>query len=157
MEDHIVLKKYSNRRLYDTKNSTYVTLNQVADMIRSGRTIEVFDAGTGDDVTAFILTQIIVEEARTKNSLLPVPFLHMVIRFGDTVLKEFFENYLQQTVQNYLSYKEEMDKHFRKWLDLSSDFSEAAKQTMQTMSPFQSFFEGGPLQKKGKDTKKKKR
>ncbi|MBN2283026.1 MAG: transcriptional regulator [Deltaproteobacteria bacterium] len=156
MDDHILLKKYSNRRLYDTKNSTYVTLNQVADMIRGGQTVEVFDAGTGDDVTAFILTQIIVEEARTRNSLLPVPFLHMVIRFGDTVLKEFFENYLQQTVQNYLSYKDEMDKHFRKWLEVSADFSEAAKQTMQTMSPFQSLFEGEFPQRKGKDTKKKK-
>ena len=64
MPDPLVLKKYSNRRLYDTRNSRYVTLEDVAQMIRSGEQVRIKDVATGDDVTAFILTQIVLEAAR---------------------------------------------------------------------------------------------
>ena len=73
MTDKITLKKYANRRLYDTEKSQYVTLNQVADRIRDGQQVEVLDAKTKEDVTAFILTQILLEEAKSKNVLLPAP------------------------------------------------------------------------------------
>jgi polyhydroxyalkanoate synthesis repressor PhaR len=72
MTDPLMLKKYSNRRLYDTRNSCYVTLEDVAGMIRSGEQVQISDASTGEDVTAFILTQIVLEAAKRKNSLLPV-------------------------------------------------------------------------------------
>ena len=95
MAEKVVLKKYANRRLYDTEKSAYVTLNQVADLIREGRQVEVIDAKTKEDVTAFILTQIILEASRKKNVLLPVPLLHLIIQYGENVLEEFFEKYLQ--------------------------------------------------------------
>ncbi len=101
MPEKIIFKKYANRRLYDTEKSAYVTLNQVADVIRQGRHVEVIDAKTKEDVTAFTLTQIIMEEAKQKNILLPVPLLHLIIQYGDNILGEFFEKYLQQMINNY--------------------------------------------------------
>jgi len=66
MTEPLVFKKYANRRLYDTEKSAYVTLSELGDIIRSGRRVEVRDAQTKEDVTAFILTQIILEEAKTR-------------------------------------------------------------------------------------------
>jgi polyhydroxyalkanoate synthesis repressor PhaR len=141
MAEKVLLKKYPNRRLYDTEKSTYVTLGQVADMIRQGRQIEVVDAKTQVDVTAFILTQIILEQAKRQNSLLPVSFLHLVIRYGENVLSEFFEKYLELTVQNYLTYKTAADEQFRKWLELGMDLSFQAQRTMTDLTPLKSLFE----------------
>ena len=73
MAEKIILKKYANRRLYDTDKSKYVTLNEVAERIRNGQQVEVVDAKTKADVTASILTQIVLEEAKKENVLLPVP------------------------------------------------------------------------------------
>jgi len=142
MAEKVLLKKYPNRRLYDTEKSTYVTHHQVADMIKLGRRVEVIDAKTEENVTAFILHQIILEEARMKNGLLPVSLLHLIIQHGETVLKEFFEKYLQQTIENYLAYKTTFDEQFRKWLDLGTDLSDTAQKTMTGMlTPYKSLFD----------------
>lgn len=130
MAERVLLKKYANRRLYDTEKSVYVTLSQVSDMIKEGRQVAVIDAKTEEDVTAFILTQIIVEEAKNKNSLLPVPLLHLIIEYGETVLSEFFELYLELTIKNYLSYKTAFDEQFRKWLDIGGDLSVFAQKNL---------------------------
>ena len=140
MQEKKLLKKYSNRRLYDTTNSTYVTLNQVADMIKAGDEVEVHDAKMNEDVTAFILTQIILEEARKKNALLPVPLLHLIIRYGENVLQEFFNKYLQQIIANYLEFKKAVDEQFSKWLDMGIDYSDMAQKTLTGLTPFNSFF-----------------
>jgi polyhydroxyalkanoate synthesis repressor PhaR len=141
MPDKVKLKKYANRRLYDTEKSEYVTLNQVADLIRQGRQVEIMDAKTNEDVTAFILTQIILEEAKNKNFLLPIPVLHLIIQYGDNVLGEFFEKYLQQMIQTYLAHKQAMDEQFNKWLEMGLDFSNMAQKTMAGLTPFKSFFD----------------
>ncbi len=157
MTEKVLIKKYANRRLYDTDRSEYVTLNQLSDLIRAGKAVEVIDAKTGEDVTAFILTQIVVEEAKTKNILLPAPLLHVIIQYGDNVLKEFFEKYLLKTIDNYLIYKNEMDAQFRKWLDLSTDFSSKARETMKRLTPFQyPFTDFSPSDKNSKDEDDKK-
>lgn len=153
MREKIVLKKYSNRRLYDTKKSTYVTLNQVADMIKAGDEVAVHDAKTQEDVTAFILTQIILEEARKKNALLPAELLHLIIRYGENVLQEFFNKYLQQIITNYLEFKKAMDEQFSKWLDMGIDYSDMAQKTLTGLTPFNSFF--NQFAKKPGDTDKK--
>jgi len=142
MNDILLLKKYSNRRLYDTEKSAYVTLDHVMQAIRQGRRVAVVDAKSGEDVTAFILTQIILEEARKKNSLLPVPLLHLVIQYGENILGEFFEKYLEQTIKNYLSYKTMADDQFRKWLHLGMDLSTLTKQSMSTLPAFRPFLDG---------------
>jgi polyhydroxyalkanoate synthesis repressor PhaR len=169
MAEKIQLKKYANRRLYDTERSVYVTLEDIAAMIRNGREVIVRDAKTDEDVTAFILTQIVLEEARKKNILLPVPLLHMMIRHGDRLLGEFFEKHLAQTLQNFLTYKSLADEQFQKWLKVGADLSQKTAHSMPETNPFQSFFdlfgrtqaakEGPPLDKKpdksGKPQKKK--
>lgn len=141
MSEKILFKKYANRRLYNTETSTYVTLNQIADLIRDGKQIQVIDAKTLEDVTAFTLTQIILEESKKKNTLLPVPLLHLIIRFGDNLLLEFFEKYLQQTVQNYLAYKTSLDEQFKNWLKLGMNLSDMAPKTLADFKAFESFFE----------------
>ena len=148
----VVLKKYSNRRLYDTGRSIYVTLAQVAEMVRSGREVKVVDAKTEEEVTAFILTQIILEEGKKKNALLPVPLLVLIIRYGDNILQEFFEKYLEQMVKNYLAHRGEMDRQFGKWLELSRDFSDMAGKAMSGIEPFRSMYEKASSPDKGRST-----
>ena len=123
MEDTVLIKKYSNRRLYDTEKSTYVSLNDLAETIREGREVKVIEAKTKEDVTAYILTQIILEEAKNKNILLPVPLLSLIIRYGENVLSEFFEKYLQQIIKNYIKYRKAFDNQFHQWLEFGIDFS----------------------------------
>ena len=126
MPEKIVLKKYANRRIYDPEKSAFITLDQVGRLIKNGRRVVVIDARTGEDVTAFILTQIIVEEARNKNALLPAPFLHLVIESSEGVLAEFFEKYLEITLKNYLHYRSAFDEHCRSWLDVGKNLSSPA-------------------------------
>jgi polyhydroxyalkanoate synthesis repressor PhaR len=140
MDEQLIIKKYSNRRLYDTEKSIYVSLNHVADMIREGRKVKVVDAKTNEDVTAFILTQVILEQAKKNNILLPVPLLHLIIQYGEDILAEFFEKYLHQTISNYLAYKSAFDEQFKSWLEMGMDLSAMADQAMAEMTPFQNFF-----------------
>ncbi|MBM4273166.1 MAG: transcriptional regulator [Deltaproteobacteria bacterium] len=144
MGDKVFLKKYANRRLYDTAKSAFVSLSQVAEMIRQGLEIEVIDAETKEDVTAFILTQIVLEEAKKKTLLLPVSLLYLLIRHGATALGEFFDKYLEQTLKNYLAYKTAMDEQFRDWLELGQDFSTLTRKAMDNLTPFPSWMEFFP-------------
>jgi polyhydroxyalkanoate synthesis repressor PhaR len=141
MTEKVILKKYANRRLYDTEKSAFVSLSQVADMIRQGREIEVIDAETREEVTAFILTQIVLEEVKKKTLLLPDSLLYLLIRYGATVLGEFFDKYLEQTLKNYLAYKTAMDEQFRNWLELGQDFSTLTQKAMSNPTPFQSWMD----------------
>ncbi|MCP4111593.1 MAG: polyhydroxyalkanoate synthesis repressor PhaR [Desulfobacteraceae bacterium] len=136
MPDKLVLKKYPNRRLYDTEKSTYVTLTQVADIIKQGRKVEVIDLKTNEDVTAFILTQIIMEQVKKNNSLLPVSLLHLIIRFGEGALSEFFEKYLEKSIESYLVYKKGVDDQFKICLELGMDFSSMAGRIITPFQPF---------------------
>ncbi len=152
MPRKVTLKKYPNRRLYDTENSTYITLTDVAGMIKEGCQVEVVDVKSGEDVTAFILTQIIMEQAKRNTSLLPVSLLHLIIRFGEGILSEFFEKYLEKTIQSYLNYKKTMDEQFKICIELGMDFSVMAKKTMKDLTPFQSFFDNpSDKEKSGKE------
>jgi polyhydroxyalkanoate synthesis repressor PhaR len=139
-KNRILLKKYSNRRLYDTEKSVYVTLPDVAQMIRDGRWVTVMDADTGEDVTAFILTQIIMEEARKKNALLPAPLLHLVIRYGETLLADFFDKHLEKMIASYVSYKTMADEQFNRWLEMGAGLADTAIRGMPENSPLHSFF-----------------
>ncbi|MEW5910453.1 MAG: polyhydroxyalkanoate synthesis regulator DNA-binding domain-containing protein [Thermodesulfobacteriota bacterium] len=141
MADPLKLKKYTNRRLYDTERSVYVTLSEISEVIKAGRRVEVVDAKTSEDVTAFILTQIILEEGRNHHSFLPIPFLHMIIQYGN-LLSEFFEKYLLKTFQVYLIQKESFDSQFMRWIEVGADFSQMAQKTAERFKPFQSFLNG---------------
>ena len=141
MPNKVKLKKYANRRLYDMEKSAYVTLNQVAGLIKQGRQVEVIDAKTKENVTAFILTQIILEEAKNKNFLLPIPVLHLIIQYGDNILGDFFEKYLQQMITTYVAQKNAVDDQFKNWLEMGLNYSIMAQKTMTGFTPFKSFFD----------------
>lgn len=141
MPNPLLLKKYANRRIYDTEKSAYVTLNQVAEYIRGGRQVRIEDADTKEDVTAFILTQVVLEEAKKKNTLLPVPLLHLIIQYGDNLLAEFFEKYFHQTFQNFVMHKQAMDTQFRQWLEMGMNLSKFAQKSFTDTKSFQSFFD----------------
>jgi len=152
----LILKKYASRRLYNPENSSYVTLNQVADIIRGGTDVQVIDAKTAEDVTAFILTQIILEETRNKNALLPIPLLHLIIRSGSNDLKEFFEKHLQQALNTYMEYRKAFDEQFDKWLNVGLNYSEMAQKTLSDLTTFQSLYSKPGKRPKGSPSRKKK-
>jgi polyhydroxyalkanoate synthesis repressor PhaR len=92
----VTIKKYANRRLYDTESSTYITLDRLAQMVREGREFEVVDAKTGEDITRQVLTQIIVdEEARGGATMLPINFLKQLIGLYGNSMQNFVPQYLE--------------------------------------------------------------
>lgn len=97
----VIVKKYGNRRLYDTEDSRYLTQDELADKIRDGEDVVVIDAKTGDDLTQGTLAQIIME-SRGGSKLLPVPLLTQLIRLGDEALAEFFGRYMSASLEMYL-------------------------------------------------------
>ena len=80
-EEQVLIKKYSNRKLYDLNRSRYVTLEEIAEMIRQGRQVKIVDADSQEDLTNVTLVQILLEEEKRRN-LLPVAFLHRLIKYG---------------------------------------------------------------------------
>jgi len=139
-EKTIHLKKYANRRLYDTEKSVYVTLAEVSEMIKAGRWVMVTDVDSGEDVTAFILTQIVLEAAKKKNALLPVPLLHLIIRYGETVLVDFFGKHLEKMVRSYLTYKQVAEEQFNQWLEMGTGLAGKGGQPFGPANPLESFF-----------------
>ena len=101
----IVIKKYGNRRLYDTQESVYITLEQLAAKVRSGTDVRVEDAKTSQDLTQATLTQIILD-SRHAGELLPVPLLTQLIRLEDEALAEFMGRYLSGALELYLQAKQ---------------------------------------------------
>ena len=96
-----IVKKYSNRRLYDTELSRYITLDELADKVRRGVDVQVVDAKTGQDLTQATLTQLILEGPAAK--LLPVPLLRRLLRMPDDAIGEFFSKYVTWTLDLYLA------------------------------------------------------
>ena len=97
----IVIKKYGNRRLYDTAGSRYVNLEDLATLVRSGKQVQVVDAETGHDLTRVILTQIITEDAKDKPTGLPLELLRQLIMASDEVRQEFLMWYLKSAFDAY--------------------------------------------------------
>ena len=93
MSQPIVVRKYENRRLYDTSSSRYVNLPEIAQMVREGAEVQVVDAKSGEDITRVILTQIIHEDARQKKGELPLPFLRELIVTSDRAFRDFLSWY----------------------------------------------------------------
>ena len=97
----VTIKKYANRRLYDTESSSYITLDRLAEMVREGREFEVVDAKTGDDITRQVLTQIIVDEEAHGSTLLPLNFLKQIIGLYGNSMQSFVPNYLEAAMDAF--------------------------------------------------------
>ncbi|GGG19984.1 polyhydroxyalkanoate synthesis repressor PhaR [Caldovatus sediminis] len=104
----VVVKKYANRRLYNTEASSYVTLEDLARMVRQGRDFVVYDAKTGEDITRSVLTQIIVEEESKGQNLLPTAFLRQLIAFYGDSLQSLVPRYLEFAMAGFARQQEQM-------------------------------------------------
>lgn len=97
----VTIRKYENRRLYDTSASRYINLEELAAMVRNGTEIKVVDAKSGEDLTRVTLTQIIVEEAKEQPAGLPLELLRQLIMASDKVRREFMSWYLKSSFDSY--------------------------------------------------------
>ena len=97
----VTIKKYANRRLYDTESSAYITLDRLAQMVREGREFEVVDAKTGEDITRQVLTQIIVDEEARGSTMLPINFLKQLIGLYGNSMQNFVPQYLEAAMDAF--------------------------------------------------------
>src|SRR5436853_1324194 len=106
-----IIKKYQNRKLYDTQDSCYVTLDGIAKMIREGQEIVVIDNNSKADVTGLILTQVLYEQEKTHQSVLPVSILKNIIKSGSNNLYEFMRKYILGVLETQSQSSEELKFH----------------------------------------------
>jgi polyhydroxyalkanoate synthesis repressor PhaR len=97
----VTIKKYANRRLYDTESSTYITLDRLAQMVREGREFEVVDAKSGEDITRQVLTQIIVDEEARGSTMLPINFLKQLIGLYGNSMQNLVPQYLEAAMEAF--------------------------------------------------------
>jgi polyhydroxyalkanoate synthesis repressor PhaR len=130
----IIIKKYANRRLYNTAKSTYVTLDHLAQMVRDGQDFVVNDAKSGDDITRGVLAQIIFEEEAKGQTMLPAPFLRQLIRlYGDT-LQGFVPGYLEASMETFSRNQEAMREQVRQAFEANpalANFEALARSNME--------------------------
>jgi polyhydroxyalkanoate synthesis repressor PhaR len=109
-----VIKRYSNRKLYDTEESRYVTLDEIEEMIRDGKEIAVVDAASGEDLTSVTLAQIILENERSHRAALPSAFLHQLIKYGEA-WQEFWQRSMKSSLEGIVGNQRELDRIYREW------------------------------------------
>jgi polyhydroxyalkanoate synthesis repressor PhaR len=130
-----VIKKYANRRLYNTATSTYVTLEDLSKMVKDGTDFIVYDAKTGEDITRSVLTQIIFEEEnKDGNNLLPINFLRQLIRFYGDSMQGMVPNYLEFSMGNLMKDQDKIRKQMADAFGGGDPFKlmeETAKRNMQ--------------------------
>ena len=106
-----IVKKYQNRKLYDTQDSCYVTLDGIAKMIRKGEEVVVIDNNSKDDVTALILTQVLYEQEKTNQSVLPVSILKNIIKSGSNNIFEFMQKYVLGAFDAHMKAQKDLHIH----------------------------------------------
>ncbi len=138
----VVVKKYANRRLYNTESSSYITLDTLAEMVRAGRDFVVYDAKSGEDITRSVLTQIIVEEESRGQNLLPTPFLRQLIGFYGDSLQSLVPRYLEEAMGGFARQQEQMRETMAKTMEglLPPGFEELRRQNMAMMERAMSLF-----------------
>jgi polyhydroxyalkanoate synthesis repressor PhaR len=142
----VIIKKYANRRLYNTASSTYVTLEDLARMVREGSDFVVYDAKTNEDITRSVLTQIIVEEEAKGQNLLPVSFLRQLIALYGDSLQTLVPKYLEHSMASFTQNQARMREYINKALEgvfpfgsleeMSRKNMEFLDKTFRMFSPF---------------------
>jgi len=113
-DETIIIKKYANRRLYNTSTSSYVTLDHLCQMVKDGIDFTVHDAKTGEDITRSVLTQIIVEEEAKGEHLLPIGFLRQIIGFyGDNMKGMMIPQYLEHSMKTFAENQDQLQSYFQ--------------------------------------------
>ncbi len=151
--DAIVIKKYANRRLYNTATSSYVTLDYLADMVKNGQEFVVYDAKTNDDITHSVLTQIIFEEENKGQNLLPIQFLRQLIKFYGDNLQAFVPSYLEMSMDAFARNQERLKGQMRDafgqapgyqmFEDMARQNMALFDQAMKMFAPRAGFYAGG--------------
>jgi polyhydroxyalkanoate synthesis repressor PhaR len=150
--DPIIIKKYANRRLYNTAKSSYVTLDDLSRMVRAGDDFKVFDAKNGEEITHSVLTQIIFEEEAKGQNMLPTNFLRQLIRLYGDALQGVVPSYLDSAMETFSRNQEQMRSAFGGNQSLAT-FEAMARSNMQwfeqTMKMFAPFAPGGASHRAG--------
>ena len=110
----ILIKKYSNRKLYDQTHSRYVTLDEIASRIRDGHEVKVVDATSGEDLTGVTLAQVLLENERSHKTAFPAAFLHQLIKHGES-MQEFFQKYMLASLDAFVSGQQDTSRAWRDW------------------------------------------
>ena len=144
----VVIKKYANRRLYNTQSSSYVTLDHLCEMVKDGVEFEVRDARTGEDITRSVLTQIIFEEENKGQNLLPIKFLRQLIRMYGDSLQAFVPGYLDLSMESFTKNQEQMRNRVAEAFGGGTQvFQDIARQNLamfeRAMKMFSPFTPGG--------------
>jgi len=153
----VTIKKYANRRLYNTSTSTYVTLDHLCQMVKDGIDFVVYDAKSGDDITRSVLTQIIVEEEnKGEQTLLPISFLRQLISYyGDASQKVLLPKYLDITMQSFTDNQDKVQNYMKDTFGAVFPFGqldEVSKQNTAMFEQAMQFFT--PFTKNATDTAK---
>ncbi|MTJ80929.1 MAG: polyhydroxyalkanoate synthesis repressor PhaR [Telmatospirillum sp.] len=134
----ITIKKYANRRLYNTATSSYVTLDHLCQMVKDNTDFVVFDAKTGEDITRSVLTQIIVEEeSKDGQNLLPIPFLRQLISFYGDSLGGLVPRYLEYSMQAFLRNEAQMRQYVEQTLGGLFPFNPLEEMNKQNIAFFE--------------------
>ncbi|MCX8100564.1 MAG: polyhydroxyalkanoate synthesis repressor PhaR [Geminicoccaceae bacterium] len=147
-----VVKKYANRRLYNTATSSYVTLEELAQMVRAGQDFVVYDAKSGEEITRSVLTQIILEEDAKGRNLLPIGFLRQLIGFYDDQLHAFLPRYLEMSMENFARHQDQIrayvEQTFGRFFPVGP-FEDLARQNIAMFQRAASMFNPFPPQGEG--------
>ena len=133
----ITIKKYANRRLYNTATSCYVTLDYLSQLVKAGAEFAVYDAKTGEDITRSVLTHIIVEEEAKGHSMLPVSFLRHLISFYGDSLQVVVPAYLEQSMQSFARNQEQMRDYLHGTFDGLMPFGQFEDMSKQQLAMFE--------------------
>ncbi len=136
-DEPITIKKYANRRLYNTATSSYVTLDDLCQMIKDGEDFVVYDAKSGDDITRSVLTQIIVEEEAKGQNLLPTRFLRQLIAFYGDSLQSLVPRYLDHSMDSFAENQEQMRDHLQSAFDGMFPFGSIEDMSKQNAAFFE--------------------
>ena len=132
----VVIKKYANRRLYNTAASSYVTLDHLSEMVKEGVDFVVYDAKTNEEITRSVLTQIIFEEESRGQNLLPIQFLRQLIRFYGDQMQSFVPSYLEMSLEAFARQQETMQKQMAGALGNTQGFGLFEDQVRQNLAMF---------------------
>ena len=133
----VVIKKYANRRLYNTATSSYVTLDDLCDMVKKGDDFVVYDAKSGDDITRSVLTQIIFEQEAKGENLLPIGFLRQLIGFYDDQLRGLVPSYLEVAMENFTNNQEQIRSNLEEAFGGMFPFQQMQELSKQNMAMFE--------------------
>jgi len=138
----VVVKKYANRRLYNTESSSYITLDNLAEMVRKDRDFVVYDAKSGEDITRSVLTQIIVEEEGKGNALLPTIFLRKLINVYGSNVPNMLPRYFEQAMENLARQQENVRETVSKTLGpfMPPGIEEVSRKNMEMMERAMALF-----------------